>query len=84
MAVRKPVVLPEAFDGSASWEDWVEHFERVAAVNGWTEDAAKLQWLQVRLTGRAATAYKRFPEATKGPFPVRRVGGMQLTAALGN
>jgi hypothetical protein len=40
MAVRKPVVLPEAFDGSACWEDWVEHFERVAAENGWTEDAA--------------------------------------------
>jgi hypothetical protein len=55
MAVRKPLLLPEAFDGSASWEDWVEHFERVAAVNGWTEDAAKLQWLQVRVQGDRLT-----------------------------
>ena len=61
--------MPETFDGSTGgWEDWVEHFERVATVNGWTEDATKLKWLQVRLTGRAATAYKRFAEATKDSY----------------
>ena len=39
MATR-PLVMPETFDGSTGgWEDWVEHFERVATVNGWTEDA---------------------------------------------
>ena len=46
----------------------MEHFERVATVNGWTEDATKLKLLQVRLTGRAATAYKRFAEATKDSY----------------
>jgi hypothetical protein len=40
----------------------------VAAVNGWIKDAAKLWWLQVRLTGRAATAYKCFQQATKGSY----------------
>ena len=34
MATR-PIVMPETFDGSTGgWEDWVEHFERVATVNG--------------------------------------------------
>jgi len=68
MAARKPVVLPETFSGGASWEDWIEHFERTAAVNEWTEDAVKLKWLQVRLTGRAATAYKRFATEVKNDY----------------
>ena len=38
--------------------------ESVAAVNWW-DDAAKLLWLRVRPTGRAQTALKRLPEATK-------------------
>ena len=48
----KPVVLPEIFDGTATCEEWYFHFDNVATVNGWT-DKQKLQWLRVRLTGRA-------------------------------
>ena len=64
----KPVVLPETFQGTASWEDWIEHFERVAAVNEWTSNASKLKWLKVRLTGKAAAELKRFPEATTDDY----------------
>ena len=64
----KPVVLPEIFQGTASWEDWIKHFERVAAVNEWTSNAGKLKWLKVRLTGKAAAALKRFPEATRDDY----------------
>ena len=64
----KPVVLPETFNGEKSWDDWIAHFESVADVNEWKEDAAKLKWLQVRLTGRAATAFRRFPEATRKDY----------------
>ena len=64
----KPVVLPEPFQGTASWEDWIEHFERVAAVNEWTSNASKLKWMKVRLTGKAAAALKRFPEATTNDY----------------
>lgn len=67
-AAKKPVVLPQTFDGVTSWEDWIEHFERVSVVNDWTDDATKLKWLQVRLTGRAATAYKRFPDDAKASY----------------
>ena len=56
--VTRPLVLPETFDGSSSWTDWCFHFENVASVNGW-DDAQKLKWLRVRMTGRAQKALHR-------------------------
>ena len=64
----KPVILPETFQGTASWDDWIEHFERVAVVNEWTSSAAKLKWLKVRLTGKAATVLKHLPEETRDSY----------------
>ena len=62
MATR-PVVLPEVFNGEGSWGQWIFHFENVdlAAVNEWNE-ASCLRWMKVRLTGRAQTAFQRFPQ----------------------
>ena len=64
---RRPVVLPESFNGEGDWSDWIEHFESVAAVNRWTEEE-KLLWLRVRLVGRAATAFKRVDEDAKRSY----------------
>ena len=58
MGSARPLVLPEPFDGTANWDEWSFHFENVAAVNGW-DDAQKLQWLRVRVTGRAQKALQR-------------------------
>ena len=66
----KPLVLPET---TVSWEDWIEHFERVAAVNEWTLDVSKLKWLKVCLTGKATVALKRFPEATRDDYAALKV-----------
>ena len=56
---NRPVITPDSFNGeSADWDAWMGHFESVAQVNGW-DDAAKLLWLQVRLTGKAQTAWNR-------------------------
>ena len=63
----KPLIVPEPFSGEGNWEDWIDHFESVAAVNKW-EDADKLLWLRVRMTGRAQKAYKNLPEAAKGAY----------------
>ena len=52
-------LLPEKFDGSKNFEDWVSHFECVAAINYWN-DAEKLLWLQGHVTGKAHVAYQRF------------------------
>ena len=32
-ATTRPVVLPEIFDGTKNWDEWMFHFESVAAVN---------------------------------------------------
>lgn len=66
MATR-PLVLPETYDGEKRWEEWIYHFESVAEVNGW-EGEQKLQWLKVRLTGRARTAFQRLAETTRDHY----------------
>ena len=67
----RPLVLPEVFDGTGSWTDWCFHFDNVAAVNGWSE-AQKLQWLRVRVTGRAQKALLRLPAVTAPSFDSTR------------
>ena len=66
-AKPRPLITPEPFNGTGSFNDWVDHFEGVAAVNEW-DDAAKLLWMRVRLVGRAQTAYGRLPETSKGDY----------------
>ena len=66
-AVTRPVVLPEMFSGEGSWTDWIDHFNNVAALNRWDDDAKQL-WLRVRLTGRAQAAYKRLSTEVRASF----------------
>ena len=69
--VSRPVVLPEPFDWQAPWGDWKLHFDDVAAVNGWNADQ-KLQWLRVRLIGRAQKAFDRLPEEKRAIYALLR------------
>ena len=62
--MSKPVVLPDQYNGEGSWDEWVDHFQSIAALNEW-EDAKKLLWLKVRLTGKAKISYNRLSEETK-------------------
>ena len=61
----KPIVMPDSYSGEKSWDEWIIHFNNCAQVNGW-DDAAKLMFLKVRLTGQAQSVFQRLPEATKG------------------
>lgn len=63
----KPLVLPEPFNGDASWQQWRYHFDNVAVVNNWS-DEDKLKWLKVRLIGRAQTAFQRLSAANQASF----------------
>ena len=63
----KPIILPETFNGEASWDDWVTHFDNCAVVNGWDAEN-KFKFLKVRLTGRAQTAFQRLPADKKDSF----------------
>ena len=66
-----PLVSPDAFSGSTSWTDWIEHFEAVAVLNDW-DDVAKLRWLPVRLSGKAQSAWKRLSPEVKADYEAAR------------
>ena len=59
------------FDGTSSWDELAFHFENVAAVNQW-DDAEKLKWLRVCLTGRAQKAIQRLPETSASTYAAAR------------
>ena len=51
-------------------------FENVAAVNEWNE-ASCLRWMKVRLTGRAQTAFQRFPQEVATDYYKRTKEALQ-------
>ena len=63
----RPVIIPEVYSGEQPWEDWIDQFESIAAINGWNEER-KLVWLKVRLTGRALLAFRKFSVTTKASY----------------
>ena len=65
--MNKPPVLPELYTAEKSWDEWYDHFDSIATVCEW-DDAVKLSWLRVWLSGRAATTLRRLPEETRVNF----------------
>jgi len=59
-SVSRPVVLPEKFNGTNNFNEWISHFEGIAAINKWTDEDKKL-WLGIRLTDKAHVAFTRLP-----------------------
>ena len=51
----------------SNFDNWIVHFENVASINEW-DDAAKLKWLSVHMSGRAHTAFRRFPEEAQRSY----------------
>ena len=64
---QRPLVLPDTYSGDGSWDDWIAHFEDVAAVNHWDEDA-RLVWLKIRLSNRASKAFKKLPAGVQRSY----------------
>ena len=54
---ERPLVIPEVYSGEGPFDAWATHFENVATVNGWAADQ-RLQWLAVRLVGRAQIPFQ--------------------------
>ena len=44
-----PVLLPDKFDGSQSFDDWMSQFECTSKINGWN-DSKKALWLKAHVT----------------------------------
>ena len=71
MATR-PIVLPDMYNGSLSWDDWICHFENVADVNDWDDDR-KLKFLKARLVGRAQRVFQHLSGDTRGEYDRAKV-----------
>ena len=69
VTINRPVITPEPYNGEASsrWDQWIAHFDSVAQINGW-DDPAHLLWLQVRLTGKAQTAWECLSQDAKSTY----------------
>ena len=39
-----PVVLPERFDGTGNFEEWISHFESILVINNWNGEE-KSRWI---------------------------------------
>ena len=65
--MSRPPVIPELFAGKESWDEWINHFESVAEVCEW-DNANKLKWLHVHLSGRASTVFRHLPDAVKADY----------------
>ena len=50
--IRKPVKLPEDFDGKQPLKEYLLHFERCSLINGWTEEE-KAMFLAASLRGES-------------------------------
>ena len=68
----RPVITPDAFNGELSWDEWIDHFESVARVNEW-DDATRLLWLEVRMTGKAQSAWRRITYEAKSHYDTVKV-----------
>ena len=55
----RPLIIPEVYSGEQPWEDRIDQFESIAAINGWNEEK-KSVWLKVRLTRWALLAFRKF------------------------
>ena len=62
-STTRPLVLPENFDGTGNFEEWISHFESIAAINKWGEEEKSL-WIRVRLTEKAHVALTRLQSDT--------------------
>ncbi|KRX68115.1 Retrovirus-related Pol polyprotein from transposon 17.6 [Trichinella sp. T6] len=61
------MAIPEQYDGSSDWDEWLEHFEDAAVVNGWNE-AEKLKWLPLSLSQKARSTFRQLPPTIRSSY----------------
>ena len=73
---RKPLAMPDMYNGKTSWLDYVAHFESCALLNEWTEEDM-VAFLRTRLSGVARRTLKSVLTTKHQTYD-------QIITALGN
>ena len=47
VVIVRQVQMPKTYSGNTSWKGYKEHFERIAAINGWITNAEKVPYLTI-------------------------------------
>ena len=63
----KPIVNPDNYDGSKSFDDWLTNLELCSQINGWSVEQ-KTRFLAVRLRGPALQVYTDLSDARKHDY----------------
>ena len=66
---RKPIVMPDKFDGSGVWADYLAHFEICSTINRWG-DHEKATFLAVSLRGTAQMILGDLTTSSLNSYPV--------------
>lgn len=62
--LKRPVVMPDIYNGEDEWRDWLFQFESCAELNGW-DDTTKCKFVFVRLKGTAGKALGDLDQDTR-------------------
>ena len=71
---QKPVVIvrqvqmPKTYSGNTFWKGYMEHFERIAAINGWIMKAEKVQYLTISLEYPASYILRDVNEKSENAY----------------
>ena len=74
IAMERPVVMPETYDGTGDWPTYLQYFENCGELNGW-DAARQAQVLGVRLRGAAQAFHATLAQPTRQAWDL-------VTAAL--
>jgi hypothetical protein len=57
---RKPIIIPQVFDGTTPWNDWFMHFKQCILINQWDEMQSR-EFLIVSLRRKALQIFQELP-----------------------
>ena len=81
---KRPLLIPDPFDGETNFDEWISHSEKVAELNGWT-DEEKLSWLKhryyykssiwlkVRLIGKAHVSFNNLAHVVQQSYSTIKI-----------
>jgi len=68
VVIVRQVQMPKTYSGNTSWKGYKEHFERIAAINGWITNAEKVQYLTISPENPASDILRDVNEKSENAY----------------